>query len=1835
MRADQRTNRRKFSALSVVVALLALSAVGTTISRAVVVSSGVVGNFQDDGNFVHTGSELDWDNVSVTPVTDDSLDSGFQGSSKEEEPGNWICNTGGANPPKGNIERAYVSPRITSASNAFLDLAWVREDGNGDAHVNFEFNQSPSANPTINGSCPIVRAEGDFMLTYDFAGGDGAPDIRAWTWSGSAWGEIALQASDASAASNASAIADDPLVSGTQPVGVREFGELTLDLTADGLPENLIACPGYGYVNVRTRSSGESITSALQDRLPTTQVNLSSCASITVQKVDDLDQGLAGATFALHQDNGDGSFDADDDVQVDTCLTELGVQGTAAPATCTFGNLDPSPPAYFVRELLAPTGYQADPFVAKVSPDFREDAVVSHVFTNPLAVGSIEVIKTDARANLVSGVRFVALQGGVPATDRQGDPAECVTGSNGRCVIADLVPGSYTVHEDPATLPSTMLPAPDQAVVVVADVRVTVAFVNPLKPISIGLVKTVNGEEAVTAHEGDTLSYLLTVTNTGDLPLTVVAFGDVANGNAVNLPGGCDARVGSSVAAGASFTCAYSTAAGAIDVVNTATVAGEDSLGRRVNASDSATVDVVHPGIGLTKKVNGAKTYTGHAGDALTYTLDVTNDGDVPLVITGLADVANGGAVSLSTSCLNLLGSTLTTGATVSCSYPATAGTADVDNVATVTGIDAFAGVVTDTDTARVDVVHPAIALTKLVNGHPAVLAHEGDALLYTVLVENTGDIALTITSLADVANGSGVDLPDSCDNRVGSTLAAGASFLCTYAAAAGADDIDNTATVNGADGLPGGGVSASDRASVDVIHPAIDIVKRVNGGATATVHAGDPLTYDLTVTNTGDVALTVSNLVDIAGGQAVSLPGACLDHVGDSLAPGAHFSCSYGGPAPVDDIANTATVDGIDPLQLRVTDAATATVDVVHPAISISKLVNGVDAATVHAGDVLTYTLDITNVGDVALTLSALTDEANGGSVALPAGCTGLIGQRLAAGATRQCQYTATATVDVTNVATVTAGDGLPGGTVNDNDGAAADVVHPAIVLEKTVNGQAAVRVHAGDALAYSVKVTNTGDNQLTITALTDSAGGAPVDLPAGCDARVGATLAPGAFFVCEYGATAAGDIVNSASVAAVDGLPGGGVGSSDSASVDVIVPGVNIEKRVNGQPAVTVHAGDALTYSLAITNTGDVPLTLTALADSAGGTVVTLPATCTGLVGDGLAPAQSVNCSYPATASSDVTNTASVTGTDELGLAVNDASSAVVDVVHPAILIEKTVNGAAAVKVHAGEPTTYALKVTNTGDIALTVASLADVAAGAPVALPESCIDHVGDALAAGASFTCSYAAVAPATDVVNTATVVGHDGLPGGTVSSTDSALVDVINPNISLEKRVNGSTAVQVHVGDALTYTLRITNTGDGPVTLRTLNDVAGGSFVSLPSGCTELVGRTLAAGASVNCSYATVAEVDIVNTATVTGVDELDGPVRDDDSAAVDVVHPAITIVKTGATQAHEGDSVTYTFTVTNHGDIGLAGITVVDDKLGAVGEIAALAPGQTAVLTKAFTVPVGPANIVNVATACGTDPLEFEVCDTDDHELDPLHPAVTVVKAGPAQAHEGDAALYTFTVTNTGDVALTAVAVTDDKLGAIGTIPALAVGQSVQLSKTFTVPVGTANVVNVATACGVDPLDLEVCDTDDHELDPIHPAITIVKTADPTSFSGPSATVTYTYVITNTGDVRLTDIAVADDKLGVIGTLAALEPGESATMTKATVLTTSAATVNIGTAVGTDPLGLKVTDDDDAVVDVVLGQVFERELPRTGGDILGWVAAGLYLLAAGGLLLIARRRRQA
>jgi uncharacterized repeat protein (TIGR01451 family) len=231
-------------------------------------------------------------------------------------------------------------------------------------------------------------------------------------------------------------------------------------------------------------------------------------------------------------------------------------------------------------------------------------------------------------------------------------------------------------------------------------------------------------------------------------------------------------------------------------------------------------------------------------------------------------------------------------------------------------------------------------------------------------------------------------------------------------------------------------------------------------------------------------------------------------------------------------------------------------------------------------------------------------------------------------------------------------------------------------------------------------------------------------------------------------------------------------------------------------------------------------------------------------------------------------------------------------------------------------------------------------------------------------------------------------------------------------------------------------------------------------------------------------------------------------------------------------------------------------------------------------------------------------------------------------------AHVSDPLTYTVVITNNGQVPLTMTALSDSLYPALVAACPQGVGSVLAPGASFTCTyqVGAGDDAhNVAAVLAVDSIGRPVSDSDETFVDVIHPAISIVKTADPVLVSEPGS-VTYTYLVTNTGDTTLRDVLVTDDILGAIGSTGSLAPGESVTMAKTVDVDSSTPPRNIGTVNGTDVLGQTVSANDDAIITVVLAEIVE--LPRTGAPLGTEARAGLLLLQVGLVLhLLARRRR--
>jgi len=140
----------------------------------------------------------------------------------------------------------------------------------------------------------------------------------------------------------------------------------------------------------------------------------------------------------------------------------------------------------------------------------------------------------------------------------------------------------------------------------------------------------------------------------------------------------------------------------------------------------------------------------------------------------------------------------------------------------------------------------------------------------------------------------------------------------------------------------------------------------------------------------------------------------------------------------------------------------------------------------------------------------------------------------------------------------------------------------------------------------------------------------------------------------------------------------------------------------------------------------------------------------------------------------------------------------------------------------------------------------------------------------------------------------------------------------------------------------------------------------------------------------------------------------------------------------------------------------------------------------------------------------------------------------------------GEMVSYEYEITNTGNVTLTeALSVSDDRIVSVScpALPAggLAPGATLTCTATDTVTqadIDVGSITNIATASAAGVSSPSVTETVTADQ---MPALAIEKSADRTTFAALGEAVTYEYLVTNTGNVTITDpVTVSDDKIASV-----------------------------------------------------------------------------------------------
>lgn len=558
----------------------------------------------------------------------------------------------------------------------------------------------------------------------------------------------------------------------------------------------------------------------------------------------------------------------------------------------------------------------------------------------------------------------------------------------------------------------------------------------------------------------------------------------------------------------------------------------------------------------------------------------------------------------------------------------------------------------------------------------------------------------------------------------------------------------------------------------------------------------------------------------------------------------------------------------------------------------------------------------------------------------------------------------------------------------------------------------------------------------------------------------------------------------------------------------------------------------------------------------------------------------------------------------------ATGDLSTIVITA--PSISVTKT-DGVA--NTYQGASLTYTVVVTNSGTYTVT-ASVADTIPAGLTGATWTCAASAGSSCAAASgsgniATTATLLASGTATYTIS-ATVTASSGTIANTVTANPPAWItdaspanntatDTDNVVAAADLSITKTTASTFTVGSNATYTLTATNSGPQsaagtitvsdtlPAGLTYVSATGTGWACSNASGtvtCTRAgpvtSGTTLPA-ITLTVAVGAAAAPSVTNTATVASNTTLDPDATDNSSSVTSpvTVPTDLTIAKTHTGNFTQGQSGTYSITVTNSGGVASSGTVTVTDTLPA-----GLTPGtatgtgwtcntagQTVTCTRSdalgggasypvISIPVTVApnsalSLTNTASVSGGNDSNAGNNSSSDPTTINGVPDLTVAKTHSGNFTRGATGSYSITVSNAGGAATSGTVTVTDTLPA-GLTPSTqsgtgwtcgAAGQTITCTRSDALAAGASypaitlvvNVLQTAVASVTNTAAVsgggQTNTSNDSSSDPT----TVVSSSDlslsktvnnPNPIQGQN--VTFTITLTNTGPSNATNVVVTD-----------------------------------------------------------------------------------------------------
>jgi uncharacterized repeat protein (TIGR01451 family) len=1012
------------------------------------------------------------------------------------------------------------------------------------------------------------------------------------------------------------------------------------------------------------------------------------------------------------------------------------------------------------------------------------------------------------------------------------------------------------------------------------------------------------------------------------------------------------------------------------------------------------------------------------------------------------------------------------------------------------------------TATATNTVAQPADGVADVqIAKHGPVTVTAGERITYTLVVTNIGPAPAQDVQIVD-ALPDGVSFVNAtasqglCQAGIScqlGNLAVGATAAIVVVGVVDSQVVSgallvNQAQVNSANEDP---QAVDNTAATTATVHAFATVTLHKAVTPATAQPGDTVVYRIVVTNSGpsaarDVFVSDPLPAALLNAQVSSTPAGCTDFpcaLGD-LTPGAAATILVVGqlaPEAAGLVSNTATLSSATSLAPASTTTATATF-IAEPVADVAIFKDA--AATMAAGNVLTYTLVAVNYGPSQADAVVIVDT-------LPAGVTLIDGGGCAAnGLTVTCTVgiLAAGARTTATLVVLTANTLLPGTSLANRATVAASTIDPdqannVATVDTSLVAQAAFTIAkqqaapagaviAGELVTYTITITNHGPSQARGVDVKDQ-------LPAGLSlVSMNAGQGVCASGICQFGALAVGAtrtvtvvaradanatgvVTNTAAVYSTD-MPEGVTATAPTTITAAAA--LRLEKTALNQ---VVNAGETLLYLVAVSNDGPSTAQAVRITD-------TLPAYLTFVGGDSACTAsgQTVTCNVGTLAAGatrslliqaranaltpdGMTVTNLVTATSPTGATV--VATATATIVQPtagaADLVISKEGPATAV---AGMQIVYTLVVTNRGPA---MASGVQVVDAVPSELTVTAVRSSQGAC--NQSVICQIGAMNAGAVVRIVITAAVQSNVLTGTlltnVAQVGSANVDPTPENNTASATTTVLASVQLHIdkvaspavvapGGQIVYRIVVTNSGPSLAHNVVVTDLLPAAVLnpfvsSSQGGCTGFPCALgdLPAGAAatilVNGIVAQDATGSIVNVAQAGGGGGPSGGAVVTDTVSVAVQPLAdVTLAKQASPTAVAGQGIAYTLTVRNNGPSAAVAVVVTDTAPAGVTVSAApgctisgatvvcvvgvLAAGEarTFMLGGSVDANIPPgASLENRAVATSSTPDPDPTNNQANADTSILRVAdLALAKQGPTTVVAGEYATYVITVVNNG-----------------------------------------------------------------------------------------------------------------------------------------------------------------------------------------------------------------------